>query len=229
MGIEAFRKLSYGLYVVSSLKNGEINGQIANALFQVTSSPPTVAVSICKENLTHSYIRASRKFSISILSQNTPMTFIGLFGFRSGKDVNKFEGVNYKSGITGVPVVLQHAIAYIEAEVTGELDCGTHTIFAGRVVDGHILNDEPPLSYDYYRNIKKGKAPKNAPTYTEQELKPGMEKSPKYACSICGYIYDPEKGDPDANIKPGTSFADLPEDWVCPICGADKTKFYPEG
>ena len=107
MGIEAFRKLSYGLYVVSSLKDGQINGQIANALFQVTSNPPAVAVSIKKENLTHNYIQASRKFSISILSQNAPMTFIGLFGFRSGKTINKFEGVNYKSGRTGVPVVLQ--------------------------------------------------------------------------------------------------------------------------
>jgi flavin reductase (DIM6/NTAB) family NADH-FMN oxidoreductase RutF/rubredoxin len=225
VGIEAFRKLSYGLYVVSSLKDGRINGQIANALFQVTSNPPTVAVSICKDNLTHSYIRASGKFSVSILSQNTPMTFIGLFGFRSGRDVNKFDEVHYKSGVTGVPVVLQHALAYIEAEVSGELDCGTHTIFAGRVVEGQLLNDEPPLTYDYYKNIKKGKAPRNAPTYTGEEVKPRMEKSSKYVCSICGYVYDPEQGDPDANIKPGTSFADLPEDWVCPICGADKTKF----
>jgi flavin reductase (DIM6/NTAB) family NADH-FMN oxidoreductase RutF/rubredoxin len=228
MGIEAFRKLSYGLYVVSSMKGDLINGQIANALFQVTSDPPTVAVSICKDNLTHSYIRASRKFSVSILSQNTPMTFIGLFGFRSGKDVNKFEGVHYKEGVTGVPVVLQHAVACIEAEVTGEMDCGTHTIFAGRVVEGSVLNDEPPLTYDYYKNIKKGKAPKNAPTFVKEEPKPKAEKAPKYVCSICGYVYDPEQGDPDANIKPGTPFADLPDDWVCPICGADKTKFDPE-
>jgi flavin reductase (DIM6/NTAB) family NADH-FMN oxidoreductase RutF/rubredoxin len=229
MGIEAFRKLSYGLYIVSSMKDSQINGQIANALFQVTSKPPTVAVSISKENLTHSYIQASRKFSISILSRNTPMTFIGLFGFRSGKNMNKFESVNYKSGITGVPVVLQHAIAFIEAEVSGELDCGTHTIFTGRVVESQVLNNEPPLTYDYYRDVNKGKSPKNAPTYTEQEVNSRIEKAPKYVCSICGYIYDPEKGDPDANIKPGSPFADLPEGWVCPICGADKTKFDKEG
>lgn len=229
MGIEALSRLSYGLYVVSSMKDGRINGQITNALFQVTSNPPTVAVSICKENLTHSYIRASDKFSISVLSQNTPMTFIGLFGFRSGRTSNKFEAVNYKSGITGVPVVLQHTIAFIEAEVTGQLDCGTHTIFAGRVIDGQILNDDPPLTYDYYRNIKKGKSPKNAPTYIKEEPKAKAQKAPRYICSICGYVYDPEKGDPDANIKPGTLFTDLPEDWVCPICGADKTKFDVEG
>jgi len=47
----------------------------------------------------------------------------------------------------------------------------------------------------------------------------------KYRCKICGYIYDPEKGDADGNIAPGTSFDDLPDDWVCPICGASKDDF----
>lgn len=49
----------------------------------------------------------------------------------------------------------------------------------------------------------------------------------KYECDICGYIYDPEAGDPENGIKPGTSFKDLPESWVCPICGADKSQFSP--
>jgi len=228
MGVEAFRKLSYGLYIVSSHKDGQFNGQIANAMFQVTSDPPTVAISINKENLTHSFIQASRRFSISILSQNTPMTFIGLFGFKSGRNVNKFEGVNYKIGKTGIPIVLQHAIAWIEADVTGELDCGTHTIFVGQVTDGNILNNELPLTYAYYHEVKKGKSPKTAPTYIPEEPKPKTEKAPKYVCSICGYIYDPEEGDPDAGVKPGTPFSDIPEDWRCPICGADKSKFEVE-
>ena len=47
----------------------------------------------------------------------------------------------------------------------------------------------------------------------------------KYRCKICGYIYDPALGDPDGGIKPGTSFEQLPADWLCPICGADKTEF----
>jgi len=50
----------------------------------------------------------------------------------------------------------------------------------------------------------------------------------KYVCQICGYVYEPELGDPDSGIKPGTPFADLPEDWHCPICGASKSDFYPE-
>ncbi|NLY08943.1 MAG: rubredoxin [Tissierellia bacterium] len=47
----------------------------------------------------------------------------------------------------------------------------------------------------------------------------------KYECTLCGYIYDPELGDPDAGIAPGTSFDDLPADWECPLCGAGKEDF----
>ena len=225
MGLEAFRKLSYGLYIVSSMKDGRMNGQIANALFQVTSNPPTIAMSINKENLTYEYLRASGKFSVSILSENTPMTFIGLFGFKSGKNINKFEGVNYKLGTTGAPIVLQHAIAYIEAEVSGEIDCNTHMVLTARVLDSNVLNDQPPLTYAYYRDTKGGKASKNAPTYVKEEPRPKAEKMPKYVCSICGYIYDPAKGDPEGGIRPGVRFEDLPDGWTCPVCGADKSKF----
>ncbi len=47
----------------------------------------------------------------------------------------------------------------------------------------------------------------------------------KWKCTVCNYIYDPEKGDPDSGIAPGTEFEDIPDDWVCPICGADKSMF----
>jgi rubredoxin len=49
----------------------------------------------------------------------------------------------------------------------------------------------------------------------------------KYVCTICNYVYDPAVGDPDAGIEPGTAFADLPDDWVCPECGVDKDEFEP--
>lgn len=225
MGIEAFRKLSYGLYIVTSLKDGQFNGQVANSMFQVTSEPPTVAISINKENLTHSYIQASRKFAVSILSQNTPMTFIGLFGFKSGRTINKLEGVNYRMGKTGVPIVLEHAIAWIEADLVTELDCGTHTIFVGQVSDGNVLNNELPLTYAYYHEVKKGKSPKTAPTYVPEEPKHKAERTHQYVCSICGYIYNPEEGDPESGVKAGTNFSEVSDDWTCPICGADKSKF----
>jgi rubredoxin len=49
----------------------------------------------------------------------------------------------------------------------------------------------------------------------------------KFECSVCGYIYDPNNGDPTQGIKPGTTFEDLPEDWTCPVCGSSKDKFKP--
>lgn len=49
-----------------------------------------------------------------------------------------------------------------------------------------------------------------------------------YTCTICGYVYDPDQGDPDSGIEPGTSFEELPEDWVCPVCGAGKEDFEAE-
>src|SRR5512136_411586 len=113
----AFYKLSYGLYVVSSRKDDRFNGQICNTAFQVTSEPPTVAVSINKQNFTHEYILASRKFTVSIIAKSAPMPFIGHFGFKCGRDINKFESVKFKLGETGAPIVLDNTIAYIEADV----------------------------------------------------------------------------------------------------------------
>jgi len=50
----------------------------------------------------------------------------------------------------------------------------------------------------------------------------------KYICGICGYVYDPAVGDPGNGIVPGTAFSDVPDDWVCPVCGADKSEFSPD-
>jgi len=50
----------------------------------------------------------------------------------------------------------------------------------------------------------------------------------KYVCDICGYVYNPEEGDPESGVAPGTSFDELPDDWVCPVCGASKEDFSPE-
>ncbi|MBN1383226.1 MAG: flavin reductase [Deltaproteobacteria bacterium] len=230
MNTAAFHKISYGLYVISSRKGDKFNGQIANTVFQVTSEPPTIGVSINKQNLTHDYIQDSGKFTVSVTSKSTPMPFIGLFGFKGGRDVDKFADVNYKIGETGVPVLLDNIIAYIEAEVINSLDCSSHRIFIGKVVNCDVLdNNEEPMTYAYYHEVKRGKAPKTAPTYLKEEPKPTAEKSANYVCSVCGYVYNPEKGDPENGIKPGTKFEDLPDDWTCPVCGADKSQFEKEG
>jgi flavin reductase (DIM6/NTAB) family NADH-FMN oxidoreductase RutF/rubredoxin len=224
MKLEALHKISYGLYVVTSGKKEKSNGQIANTVFQATSEPPSISVCINKKNLTHSFIRESGFFAVSVLSKRTPLEFIGRFGFRSGRNLNKLEGVNYTVGKTGVPIVLDNAISYLETEVIKEFDGGTHTIFIGNLVDAEILSDEQPMTYAYYHEIKGAITPKTAPTYIKEEIK-GGDKMAKYRCTICGYIYDPEKGDPESGMPPGTPFEELPDAWICPICGATKDQF----
>ncbi|OPY13208.1 MAG: High molecular weight rubredoxin [Syntrophus sp. PtaB.Bin001] len=238
MNKAAFFKMSYGVYIVSSLKDNQFNGQIANSVFQATSDPPTFVASINKNNLTHEFISASRKFTVSILAQTAPMTLIGLFGFKSGREVNKFADISFKMGVLDVPIVLDHTVAYMEVEVIDEKDCGTHTLFIGRIVNCEILSDNEPMTYAYYHEIKGGKSPKNAPTFTEE--KPALKQQPasvpekggimeKYTCSICGYVYDPQQGDPESGVPKGTAFEELPDDWTCPVCGAEKSQFEKGG
>ena len=97
MNLNALYKLGYGMYIVGSHKGDKLNGQVANTVFQITSEPPTVAVSINKSNLTHDYIKTSKVFSASILCQAAPLPYIGGFGFKSGRDTDKTKGVNSKS------------------------------------------------------------------------------------------------------------------------------------
>jgi len=224
MNLKALYKLSYGLYVVSSKKGNRLNGQVANSVFQVTSEPPTIAVSINKNNLTHEFIRESKVLAVSILSRDTPLSFIGHFGFKSGRDINKFEGISYEMDETQAPVLTDNTVAYLEARVTQELDAGTHTIFIGELVGADVVKEGDPMTYAYYHQVKRGTTPKRAPTYIK-EIKGVTAKVTKYKCTVCGYIYDPEKGDPDGGIKPGTSFEEIPDDWVCPVCGVAKSEF----
>ena len=224
MNLKTLHKLGYGLYVVTSRKGDRLNGQIANTVFQITSEPPTIAVSINKNNLTWEFIKESGVFAVSVLCQDTPLSFIGNFGFKSGRDTDKLKGLNYKTGQTKAPVVIDNAASYIEARVKKEMDVGTHTIFVGEVVDGDILNDKTCMTYEYYHQVKRGTTPRTAPSFIEntKEAKPGMDK---YKCSVCGWVYDPELGDQDGGIAPGTPFEKLPDDWVCPVCGAAKDMF----
>lgn len=168
MNPKTLHKVSYGVYIVSSVKEGKLNGQIANTIFQITSEPPTVAISINKQNLTHEFINSSKVFSISILSKDTPLRFIGNFGFKSGREVDKFQEVKYQVGKTGAPIVLENTLAYLELEVVDSLDVGTHTIFIGKVVEAEILSEDEPMTYAYYHEVKRGTSPKTAPTYIKE-------------------------------------------------------------
>jgi len=169
MDKNALRSLSYGLYIVSSVKDGRFNGQIANTVFQITSEPVTVAISIHNDNLTNEYIRKSGCFSVSILSIEADFKFIGTFGFKSGRNIDKLTGIRFLQRSTGAPVILDNTVAWLELEVIDTKDIGTHTLFIGQLVDAEIINEAiQPMTYDYYHKVIKGKSPKKAPTYIPQ-------------------------------------------------------------
>ncbi len=227
MDTTAFFKLSYGMYVVSSAVDGRLNGQIANTVFQITAEPATLAVSINKQNLTHEYIKESMRFTVSVLSKDAPMEFIGRFGFKSGRDIDKFEAINFDLSEGGIPYIIDYSLAWFLVKVDNMVDCGTHTLFIGRVVDTQSLSDGEPMTYAYYHQVKKGLSPKTAPTYIKKDKDKTNQEADmkKYRCSVCGYVYDPSIGDPDNGIEPGTPFESLPDDWVCPVCGVGKEQF----
>jgi flavin reductase (DIM6/NTAB) family NADH-FMN oxidoreductase RutF/rubredoxin len=223
MDPKALFKISYGLYIVTAKKGTAINGQIANALIQVTAEPPALAIGLNIKNLTNEFIKESKAFGVAILAQDTPLSFIGQFGFKSGRDTNKCDRVNYKTGITGAPLILDNTLAVLEARVSHSMDVGTHTIFVGEVVGSEVLKEGEPMTYAYYHQVKRGTTPMTAPTYRKEET--ASTALPRYRCTICGYTYEPEKGDPDGGIAPGTSFEALPQSWICPVCGAGKDQF----
>ncbi|WPC39721.1 rubredoxin [Clostridium sp. JS66] len=224
---KAFYKLSYGLYIVSSISDGKLNAQIANSVFQITSDPAMVAVSINKQNLTHEYIQKSKLIGVSALSVETPMDQVARFGFRSGRDTNKFEGISYKLGESGVPIIEDSTASYFELKVEKEVDVFTHTIFICKVLNAELLKDIDSMTYQYYQDIKRGKISKTPVSQNENKTEPIKlsKDTPKYKCTVCGYIYDPSVGDPDSGILPGTLFEDIPDNWFCPICGVTKDSF----
>lgn len=210
MNTSAFWSMSYGVYVISTWDGERETGCIANSAMQITSDPATIAISINHSNYTNSCIEKTGKFSISILGENSNPNIISIFGFQSGKDINKFDQVAHDVK-AGLPVVTD-SCAYVVCEVINKMETETHTVFLGKVIDCDVMQKDNAMTYSYYHKVIKGKSPKAAPTYLPdpEEKKPGT----KYVCSVCGYIYDGE-----------TPFEDLPEDFVCPICKQPKSVF----
>jgi flavin reductase (DIM6/NTAB) family NADH-FMN oxidoreductase RutF/rubredoxin len=216
---EAFFKITYGLYVVASGDETNGNGFISNTVFQITADPPQFAASCNKNNFTTEFIQNSGYFSVSVLSEETPTEIYTKFGYKSGKEIKKFESSSIKYGSSGVPIVLDGAIAYLEMKVVKQLDMGSHILFIGEVISSEILDEKEPITYAYYRKVKKAASPKNAPTYIdESKIKRTENQTGKrYKCVVCGHIYD----DNIEEIK----FSELPDDWVCPICGSEKEDY----
>jgi len=164
--------ITYGMYIVSSHKGEALNGQIANTVMQITSEPVTIAISINKANLTHEYIKASSRFTMSILDQNTKLSFIGKFGFRSGRALDKFKDTKYELTSSGCPAVIENSLSYLEAKVIRDFDCLTHTVFLGEMTTAKSLMQGCPMTYAYYHEVKRGTTPASAPTYIKGEENP---------------------------------------------------------
>lgn len=221
INFETLFKISYGLYIVSSGSREYGNGFISNTVFQVTSDPPRFAACCNKDNHTAGVIQSSGCFSVSVLHSDTSAGVIGTFGYKSGKEISKLDAMQVKYGETGVPIVLDDTIAFLECRVVETYDVGTHLMFIGELVQAEVLEEgKEPLTYQHYRQVKKGVAPKNAPTYIDKsklEKKAEEEVFARYECPACAYIYDEENED--------IRFDDLPEDWICPVCGEEKSEF----
>ena len=204
MNEKSLYKLSCGLYIISSSYEDKTSGCVANTLQQVTSSPVQLSITLNKENYTEQLIEKSGKFNEVVISQNIDMDVIRRFGFQSGKDIDKYEGIAHREDRQQIPYVSEHTCAYYTCKVVSHLDVGSHVIFVGEVVDMEVLSEEEVMTYAYYHQVKNGTTPKKASSYQEQTEKHG------WRCSICGYLYEGEV---------------LPQDYICPICGAPAAVF----
>ncbi len=169
--MKALFSMTYGMYIVSTGFDGKLNGQTANAVMQITADPISITTCLNKANLTTEMIQKSKIFSVSILEFDVPMTFIGRFGFKSGRDIDKFEETKYILGDTGAPMVTDWSIASFEANVTNTVDLSTHILFVGEVVSAKFIKEALPLTYADYHRVKKGKSPDTAPTAGFNSLK----------------------------------------------------------
>ena len=196
--------ISYGLYLVTAKTGeGKDNGCIVNTFSQITSTPNRVSLAVNKANYTRNIILATGKFNVSLLTTEAPFALFRQFGFQSGKELDKFNGVTaIQRSENGLLYLTECSNAYISATVDSAIDCGTHTLFIATVSAAEVLSDKPSLTYDYYH----------------KEIKPAPEK-PKvkgWRCKICGFVYEGET---------------LPDHYICPLCkhGAeDFEPIYPE-
>lgn len=212
-------KLSYGMYVVTTTVDGKPMGCIANCAVQITSEPQTLAVSINHDNFTNGCIKKSGRFAVSVLAVDSDAKIIGTFGFKSGKDTDKFAATPYKIE-DGMPVITD-SCGYLVCDVIDTWETSTHTVFLGKIGKTDVFGNREQMTYDYYHKVVKGSSPKNAPTFVPPEklaekegvvevAAPSAKK--KFVCTLCGYEYE---GD------------ELPEGFECPICGAG-AEFFEE-
>ncbi len=187
--MNALFNIGYGLYVVTSNDGKKDNGLIVNTVTQVTNTPNRLAVTINKENYSHHVIKQTGVMNVNCLSTEAPFKVFETFGFKSGRNVNKFEGCTPLRSDNGLVFLPRYINSFMSLKVEDYVDLGTHGMFICSVTEARVISDVPTMTYTYYHeNVKP---------------KPQTEGVKGYVCKICGYVYE---GDP------------LPEDFICPLC-----------
>ncbi|MBP3291584.1 MAG: flavin reductase [Clostridia bacterium] len=194
----ALFNIGYGLYVVTSNDGTKDNGFVCNTVCQVTNTPNRVAVTINKQNYSHDTIKATGKMNVNCLSTEAPFKVFEVFGFQSGRNVNKFEGCTPFRTENGLVRLPKYVNAIISLEVEQYIDLDTHGMFICAVTEAQNLSKVETMTYTYYQsNVKP---------------KPQPAKKKGWVCKICGYVYE---GDP------------IPSDFICPLCKHPASDFEP--
>lgn len=191
---KAMYALSYGLFVLTTREGEKDNGCIINTGMQVTTDPNRIVFAVNKSNYTHDMLLKSKRFTLSVISEEAEFSLFKHFGFQSGREVDKFDG--YADAAWGENEVLRPTKgvnAWINGWVVSTVDLGSHTLFLADVVDGDVVSSAPSATYAYYQAHIKPKP--------QAPAAPNGKK--RWVCKVCGYIYE---GDA------------LPADFICPIC-----------
>lgn len=199
MNLDVMNKITYGLFVLTSKNGDKDNGCIINTVMQVTAVPNRIAIAVSKNSYTHDMILKSCEFNLSILDESSKFATYNNFGFRSGRDSDKFADVNFARAANGIAYLTEECNGYISGKVVNTVDLGTHTLFIADVTDGEVLANSDSVTYAYYySNIKKKDS--------------AVTGKKGFICIVCGFIYE---GDT------------LPPDYVCPVCGHGAQDFQP--
>ena len=187
----AMFSLSYGLFVLTARDGAKDNGCIINTVTQLTDTPKRISIAVNKANYTHDMIKKTGVFNVSVLSNDAPFAMFQHYGFQSGRDVDKFAGVQGMARATnGVYYLPNSTNAFISARVTQTIEFETHTLFIADVTEARQLSDVPSMTYAYYFANVKPKPSK-------------LKEQHGWVCKICGYVYEGEE---------------LPADFICPLC-----------
>ncbi len=196
--LSALFNIGYGLYVVTSNDGKKDNGLIVNTVTQVTNTPNRIAVTINKENYSHHVIKQTGKMNINFLSEDAPFSVFEAFGFRSGRNVDKFADCEPLRSDNGLVFLPRYINSFMSLNVEQYIDLDTHGMFICSVSESRVISDRPSMTYAYYHaNVKP---------------KPETEGKKGFVCTICGYVYE---GDT------------LPDDFICPLCKHGASDFEP--